>query len=233
MRHNTRIQFTLQFTSKWHTGSGEGNLLIDRLVHKDAMNLPYIAGSTLKGVVRESCERLSRTLGYPEPMDPHQINLALEDNFKPLEKMDSPVDSLFGNKYEGECLFFRDARLKKKPVENYLRSQTRICMYRKIGTAKEKHLFASEYTEPMAFSTSINGYHDNLLFLDENDPPYAYCLLVAGIMCVDRLGGDKSTGSGSVSINIDKFEYNKKEIPVESVFDYLDSEFYEIAKENA
>ncbi len=232
MLHNIKLDLSICFKSKWHAGSGEGSLLLDRLVRRDARNFPYIPGSTLKGVIRENCEKLSRTLKFPEPSDPHQTDLTIRDNFKPLNESDSPVDRIFGNKYEGGCLFFRDARLDKKPPHRFLKEQSRICKYRKLGTAKEQHLFSSEYAIPMKFKTKIDGYHDDLVYLEQGDPPYAYCLLIAGIMKTDRLGGDKSTGSGQVEISFDSIEYNGEQLDKESVFEYLDSELYGMTKES-
>ncbi|CAN2041386.1 CRISPR-associated RAMP protein [Candidatus Magnetomoraceae bacterium gMMP-15] len=218
--HQIKLDLTISFTSKWHSGSGEGSLILDRLVRKDARNRPYIPGSTLKGVVRESCEKLSRTLNFPAPTDPHQTDL------KDFESLKSPIDRIFGNRYESADLFFRNARLIDEPPYGHLKEQTRICRYRKLGTAKEQHLFSTEYTVPMDFKTRIDGYHRDLISLEENDPPYAYCLLIAGIMTVDRLGGDKSTGNGQVKISVDSIEYNGKLIDLETIFEYLDSELY-------
>lgn len=230
MYHNIKIAFGIQNTSKWHAGSGESSLRVDRLIRRDARGWPFIPGSTLKGVVRESCEKLSRTLEFPEPSDPHQIDLTTHDGFYPLEKLESPVDRIFGNRYQSGQLFFRDARLDTQPPSHFVGDRTRIGAYRVIGTAKEHHLFSSEYTSPITFSTRIEGHHRNLVALDENDPPYAYCLLIAGIMSIDRLGGDKSTGCGKVRVNINSIEYNGQFLDKESVFEYLDSELYGMTK---
>ena len=99
MHHNIRIDMQIRFLTKWHTGSGESSLLVDRLIRKDARGWPFIPGSTLKGVVRESCEKLSRSLNFPEPADPHQADLAIHDSFYSLDKLASPVDRIFSNRY--------------------------------------------------------------------------------------------------------------------------------------
>ncbi len=231
MKHNIKLDLNIKFESKWRTGSGEGGLHADRLIRKDARNWPYIPGSTLKGVVRESCERLSRTLEFPAPVDPHDNDLNRPGAFQPLEKARSPVDRLFGNHYEGANLFFRDARLKDPPPYGYLKYQSRICSYRALGTAREKHLFSSEYAKPLEFKTTIDGCHENLAAFDEGDPPFAYCLFVAGIMNVDRLGADKSAGSGRLRITFDAIEWNGQTFSEEDIFDYLDPELYKGTRE--
>lgn len=231
MQHNIKIALDLHFISKWHAGSGESSLSIDRLIQRDARGWPFIPGSTLKGMVRENCEKLSRTLNFPEPADPHQIDLTIQDRFQPLDKLESPVDRIFGNKYQSGNLFFRDARLDTPPPHYFVRNQSRTSVYRVLGTAREHHLFSSEYVAPMTLSTLIEGYHRKMTYLNEGDTPYEYCLLIAGIMSLERLGGDKSTGSGKVRIQINSIEYNGISLDKESVFEYLDEELYRLTKE--
>jgi CRISPR/Cas system CSM-associated protein Csm3 (group 7 of RAMP superfamily) len=195
-------------------------------MRRDARNLPYIPGSTLKGVVRENCERLSRTLGFPEPCDPHDARLSHPDAFRPLKCVNSQVEAIFGTKYEGGRLFFRDARLKEAPSYDRF-FQTRVMMNRKLGTVKDKHLFSTEYALPstymdMRFNTQIDGQCRNLLCSQPGDIPLAFCLLIAGILGVERLGGDKSTGGGRVQVDIDLIQYNDAKISLDDVLDYLE-----------
>jgi CRISPR/Cas system CSM-associated protein Csm3 (group 7 of RAMP superfamily) len=229
MYHQVNIALQIRFDSKWHFGSGESGLLIDRLIRRDTRGWPFIPGSTLKGVVRESCEKLSRSLQFPEPADPHQTDLTIQDTFRPLNKLESPVDRIFGNRYQCGNLFFRDVRLDAPPPYRLFKEQSRNSVYRMLGTAREHHLFSSEYVMPMIFSAHIEGYHRNLVCL-EGDPPYEYCLLVAGILSLERIGADKSTGSGKTLIRIDSLEYNGKPIDTASVFEYLDAELYQMTK---
>lgn len=231
MRHNIGIDLTIRFESKWHTGSGEGNLLLNRLMKRDSRNRPYIPASTLKGVIRESCEKLSRTLKFDEPSDPHQTDLTIQNNFKPLKNMRSPVDMIFGSRYEGGQLFFRDAVLTSEPPYGFRKEQSRICKYRLIGTAKDQHLFSTEYAAALIeLKTKIDGWHENLAYVVENDPPYEYCILIAGILILERIGGDKSTGGGKIDIRFDSVKYNGASLPVErildSVFEYLNPNDY-------
>ena len=168
---------------------------------------------------------------YPEPSNPHETDLTVTDAFRPLRELESPVDKIFGNKFESGRLFFRDARLLHEPPHRFLKHQSRICKYRMLGTVRERHLFSSEYAEPLELATTIDGYHDHLVSMGEELPPYAYCILIAGIMLTDRIGGDKSTGGGNVRILFDSILCDGKPLEKETVFEYLDSEFYDISKE--
>lgn len=232
--HSIKIDMTISFLSKWHCGSGEGGILIDRLIHRDSRNSPYVPGSTLKGVIRDSCERLSRTLVIPvAPSDPHSFNLRTSGVFEPLDEKSSPVDVLFGNKYQGECMFVSNAIMAAKPAFDAY-DQNRICKSRALGTAKDKQLFATEYSLPTVYTgiplkARINGYHESLLVY-ETLKPLSYCLLVAGILNVSRIGGDKSIGGGHLKIELDHVIIDGQSVSAESVLNDLTDyfEFMEI-----
>lgn len=224
--HSIWLSLKIQFQSKWHCGSGESSLQADRLIRRDARNCPVIPGSTLKGVIRENCEKLSRTLGFPAPADPHQTRLTHTGSFAPLIDVPSPVDAIFGNKYEEGLLFFRDAKLSKlQPYDSFF--QSRIRMNKILRTVKEKHLFSSEYAISSTlsiseFTTTIDGYCRNLFCSQPGDPPLAFCLLVAGILAIDRLGGDKSTGCGKLKTAFDSIKFDGNPMTQEDVFEILE-----------
>lgn len=222
MHHRIHIDLEIFFTSKWHSGSGEGCFSIDRLVRLDSRNRPFIPGSTLKGIVRQNCEKISRILGYPDPSDPHQTNLS-ENHFAPFSKLVSPIDRIFGTKSEPGSLFFRDARQKDTEMPGTPVVQKRISRYRILKTSREKQLFSTEYSSSgQVLYTSIDGWHDSLVCIDESYPPFAYCLLLAGLLAVERIGGDKSTGAGKIDapIRVNTFEYNQKNFSPNEVIDF-------------
>lgn len=202
--------------------------MADRLIRRDAQGWPYLPGSTLKGVIREHCEKLWRLLApvHCHPLDPHDRDLSRQGAFGPLEEAPWPVEVLFGTNFEEGGLFFRDASLSAAPYPgpDY---QTRVRRYRHLGTVKEGHLFTTEYAPAQIFTTTVTGYHRPAILeaFQEGDLPYAYCLLVAGILSVNRLGGDKSTGSGEVGIDITSFLYQGQRQQVEEVFAYLDRDY--------
>lgn len=226
--HRISLDLSITLNSRWHAGTGEGSLTVDRIFRRDSANLPYIPGSTLKGIVRESCERLCRTYGFPEPHDPHATNIRDKGIFGPLNQTTSPVDALFGNKFESGEIFFRDVRLDPESEAEKSYEITRTSMYRGLRTVRDGHLFTSEYAGEECYQTTIDGFHRHLLATAPNDIPIAYCLLIAGILNVDRIGGEKSTGCGIVDIIITKAEYNGREIKPDEIFGFLDAELYEL-----
>lgn len=212
MAHRVRLVLHICFRSRWHAGSGEGNLMTDRLIRRDGLNRPFIPGSTLKGIVRQSCEKLCHARGFRNLPSPHHTN-AIQSH--------SPVDCLFGTTYEPGQLFFRDARLRDNQDCLPL-VWNRVARHRILGTAKNKQLFSTEYNIPCTLTTTIDGWHENLLTLDTNSPPYEYCLLIAGILAVDRIGAEKSTGAGWLTeITLDDALYNGAKIDLDTVFDWF------------
>src|SRR5207249_2627369 len=58
-----RLSLQVTFDSDWHVGSGAGRPgLIDRLIVRDADNLPFVPAKTITGIWRDACERLVRGL---------------------------------------------------------------------------------------------------------------------------------------------------------------------------
>jgi len=55
------LQYKIEFTSFWHTGSGlSSGTESDLVVIKDQNGLPYIPGKTLKGLLREAAETINQ-----------------------------------------------------------------------------------------------------------------------------------------------------------------------------
>ncbi|MFW5961165.1 MAG: RAMP superfamily CRISPR-associated protein [Desulfohalobiaceae bacterium] len=204
--HQINIDLEIIFPGKWHSGSGEGGFLTDRLVRLDSRKKPYVPASTLRGVVREQCERLSRTLGLPDCSNPHSRDAGWH---QPWSDLRSPVDQLFGTKCVSSTLFFQDARMDEGLLFPTM-TISRTAMYRALGTGRDKHLFQTEYANPAVLHTKIRGWHQELTAMDEKSLPIAYVLLLLALQSVDRLGGDKSTGKGSCELQVKNVVYNQQ-----------------------
>lgn len=232
MSHTIEISIRIQFQGRWHVGSGGGKGLVERAVLLNGKKEPYIPGSTLKGVTRQCCEDLAETLGL-EVADPHDLtNIA---TFESLQKNHYIVERLFGSRYEGECLFFRDASLPlggKFFPSLHLLPITRTKIDRLTGCAAEDHLFSTEYGEPLILEGSILGYHPLLTFPESKRFPLEYLLLIAGIGNLSRLGADKSIGKGMLEVEILEIKWNgNKVLQAAALSDFRELEIYEIYRE--
>jgi len=136
------------------------------------------------------------------------------------------IHRLFGSRFEGECLIFKNAKLKDNFSPFYhLLPITRTSIDRLTGTVAEKQLFTTEYVEPLEFFSEITGFHRNLTTEQNGKLPFEYSLLIAGIKNLRRIGADKSTGKGKLKIDINKIEYNNRRISIdEALAPFLNSD---------
>src|SRR5260370_37610457 len=111
-----QIDYTLQFLTPFHCGTGTRVGIIDRTVARDSNGKLYVPGSTLKGVLREYCEQLSRF--YVPDMQvtsPHNAGAVVKGQGQVI----SMVTRIFGSQYHPGRLFFDDV----------LQSQGDIALY--------------------------------------------------------------------------------------------------------
>ncbi|HOB09864.1 MAG TPA: RAMP superfamily CRISPR-associated protein [Limnochordia bacterium] len=221
--HRSDVQFRLEFSGRWHIGSGTGRGLIDNAVRlkriwRDGkfILLPALPGSTIKGVLRQECERIAELFGQ-KWIDPHDEAAVLQQGFCPLVDSDYIVDRLFGTRYQGECLFVEDGQWIGEA--NVLEGIShRVAIDRSTGTVMPEHLFVHNYIDQGAFRCQITAIHqdDDLHPLEGSPVPMEYVLLIAGILGLGRLGSNRSVGLGETAVLIESVVYNDRQL------DYLD-----------
>ena len=196
------LYYHIVWQGRWHVGSGFQSATADRLVRRMS-GAPFVPGSQIKGVLRHQCERLAQALEL-EAVDPHAGNqereVQLVKHFTPLAKSGLVVDRLFGSRYQGECLFVTNAT--PEAMVSTVSLQTRTAMDRVTGTVMEQHLFTTELAEgDICLKGSIRARHKpGILTQDGGGFPYEYALLLASLLSLNVLGGDKSAGLGRCAI---------------------------------
>ena len=209
---------------RWHVGSGYQSAVADRLLRRLPNNAPFVPGSQIKGVLRHQCERLALPLDL-KVINPHagieEDEKNLIKHFMPLKKSDLMVDRLFGSRYQGECLFVTNAVPMPSEVESATSVQARTAIDRVTGTVKEQHLFTTELTEG---DTNLRGkirarHPAGVLTQDEDGFPYEYDLLLAALLSLDALGGDKSLGLGRCKIHLERksLRWNNQHISLDKI----------------
>jgi CRISPR-associated protein Csm3 len=182
-------------------------------VKLDGEPVPYIPGSSLKGVLRSSSELLARSSGLDvcmagdcargrkigntplgDALD-EAIRRQDEDQQIRVLKEFCLVCKLFGSASYRAHIDLLDAFPIKETVKMGLKSG--IAINRRSGAVRRGALFQVEYVGPGAvFKTSI---------IMTNLPNYAVGLLVGALDMIDAglvgIGGFKSRGFGRVSIN--------------------------------
>ena len=202
--------YEIVWKGRWHIGSGYQSAVADRLLRRmgGVKGDPFVPGSQLKGVLRYQCEQLALALDL-EAINPHAVTTDDEQNllahFNPLANSKLIVDRLFGSRYQGECLFVTNAMPVPSDEEKTTSVQTRTAMDRVTGTVMEQHLFTTELIEAeISLRGRIRGRHPaGVLTQYDDDFPYEYALLVAGILSLETLGGDKSTGLGRCKVKLE------------------------------
>ena len=201
--------YKIVWEGRWHIGSGYQSAVADRLLRRmgGVNGDPFVPGSQFKGALRHQCERLALTLGL-EAINPHDVTRddqqALVKHFVPLANSELIVDRLFGSRYQGDCLFVTNAMPVSPDREKKAAVQTRTAIDRVTGTVMEQHLFTTELTERMInLQGKIRGRHPaGVLNQFDGGFPYEYALLVAALLSLDTLGGDKSVGLGRCEVKI-------------------------------
>jgi CRISPR/Cas system CSM-associated protein Csm3 (group 7 of RAMP superfamily) len=121
-----------------------------------------------------------------------------------------------------------------QPVE--VRSQ--VSMSRRTGTARQGLLFSTEYGVPaLRFDGRIFGSLEGALIDDAGLPnarTYPLTLLLAALLCLDRLGGNKSAGAGRVDVQVSRLLVDGTERTVEHYLDGVTQlEYYDLAEEES
>ncbi len=238
-RVKVKIDYTLEFESAFHFGTGLPNGLIDRAIARNHDGYLYVPGSTIKGVVRHRCEQIAALYDL-EVNEPHtKASQRKEANTQNPDI----ITRIFGSRFLPSTLFFDDAVLhpddKKlfdspsqagKYKARQVEERTQVSLSRRTRTAKQGYLFNSEYgIKSLRFVGQVYGFLNGESIMGEPQS-YSLVLFLAGLKSLDRIGSNKSTGAGHITCHIsDKFEYGKT-MSVQSVLeDFLS--FLELYKE--
>ena len=216
------LGYHLVWQGRWHVGSGYQSAVADRLLRRQgsSRSAPFVPGSQLKGVLRHQCERLATALGL-KAVDPHaggeEHNKSLVKHFTPLANSNLVVDRLFGSRYQGECLFVTNAVAVASEEERATSVRARTAMDRVTGTVMEQHLFTTELAESgLSLRGAIRARHPACVLTQYEDGfPYEYALLVAALLSLDALGGDKSVGLGRCEMCVKSLCWNDQTVSLD------------------
>ena len=168
--------------------------ILDNTVVKDSNNMPYIPGTTIKGVIRRSCEEIA-----------FMLDLTLPDPSRPGEHERSEIARIFGTEYMPAGFIFSSAY----PVNafgfesfhrHFTHRESKNMIDPRTGTAAEDHFFYPESaTRELKFRFEITKNFIHETSIEEEDISF----LLAGIRFTDRIGAKKTRGRGRCSFIID------------------------------
>lgn len=224
-----QIDYEIQFAAPFHFGTGISAGSIDRTVIRNADGDLYVPASTFKGVLREHCEQLCRIyLPNMQISSPHDAYATLAQ----FGKAPTLISNIFGSSLYPGGLRFNDARQQEEAHNTYSEIQTSIATQVRIDrvtrTAANEALYTSEFgTRYLVFEGTIKGPLnctpiEQLAVTMQGpetytlSPTYSLLTLLAGLLMVERLGGNKSTGKGQCRCSItdvifDRHKFSKEQ----------------------
>lgn len=193
---------------RFFTGSGTGSFRADRGIVLDALGRVIFPAALIKGTTRNMCENLIETL-TGVPSTPHSGKGG-------SEYLAPEIAELFGKPGE------RDLRCRFTDLKSSSKRSSvmnRVRMDHLLNTARQGSLFDTEYgviepEEQLQGRVSVwldsagAGRHLSLIGL-----------LCAGLKLVDTLGGETSTGSGSMGIEVDSINGRGHDIDLHEAID--------------
>lgn len=253
------LEYQLDFAMPFHFGTGMRAGLIDRAVLRDSKGYLYVPGSTIKGVVREQCEQLARFLGAEDDErlrigSPHIMRDA-QAALQGYGKQVPIITRIFGSQAQAGRLFFEDARQaepefwdgpniisepenKGKYSSLQVDVATQVRLDRLTRTAVPHALYTSEFgIRDLQFKGCIRGALECFPLDQETEEAltYSLLLLLAGLLMVERMGANKSSGKGECSFKITELAVGGKpylESDWQSWMDQLESlGFYKYMEE--
>lgn len=216
---NQRIQinYRLTFNAAFHLGTGLRSGLIHRSVATDPEGYLFVPGSTVKGSLRDRCGQIARLFAFPGD-DPHVGDV------REANPQASLVELIFGSRFQPGRLFFDDAKLiaedqklfepsnEDSRVRDRRRDEfrswqtekrTQVSIWRPTNTAASGQLYNNEYgIRGLRFDGQISGRLRGYATLAEEPRSYSLILLIIGLLGLERLGGNKSSGAGLLECEV-------------------------------
>lgn len=206
-----QFRIRLIIASDWHVGSGMGRAgNIDRLIARDADDLPFVPAKTLRGIWRDACERLCRGL------DDGQLGVwsRLVDQLfgsQPALGQNDPTGR-HGNPAEvplESAVLIRSVLIPSPSREQLIRADRRIRQAltlvkpgvkidRRSGSAQTDFLRFEE----VARKGTVLEAECRLAVSDPSTRELASALLIASAKLVERLGGKRRRGPGRCRLEI-------------------------------
>lgn len=247
---NVLIEYSIEFLTPFHFGSGLSSGMIDRTVRRDRNGYLIIPATTIKGVLRDTVVRLLNICKSLNFFNETVVKIFDDDDRLKLYKQRSVIDRIFGSSVNEGTLYFEAARMNQNSVEfvsegegdflvpaNYLqtqqRTQTRIM--RQTKTVAAGALFKSEYGNPLlTFEGKISGQLEGIKIgiVEDHEMNYEFLILLCALKMMDRIGGNKSIGMGTISTILQKIfingtGYKTDQIMNEDIWEWLEIMFDE------
>ncbi len=196
---NNSIKISFNIQTEWHIASGEeGGAYADSLMLKDANNLPFIPGRSVRGLLREACQIaidnqwedndfFSLLFGYSDEHRSSQGVLRVSN--ATLSKQERSFFTNHGNEVH----------------QHLYRVHYSTAIDKKTGVADNGSLRGIEVAAPMTLTSSLtlDTNHPNIESID-NDRLHA--LLVHATPLITNIGAKRHRGYGQIEVTVTKVQ---------------------------
>jgi CRISPR/Cas system CSM-associated protein Csm3 (group 7 of RAMP superfamily) len=191
---HVQIEINAFFTSPFIVGTGAlGDALADKPTLKNGRQQPIIPGSSFKGRLRHTCERLLRALLEEDSAACHAPDPAFTCPLDPAWLgAYCPICRLFGSPRRPSPLFFTDFRWLERGLAAPTLVRTGVSIRRNRRVAEPQRLYNLETVDPLEvnYRGEINGH------VTDGDAQALLALLLVGIRDMKTIGGSRSSGLG-------------------------------------
>jgi CRISPR-associated protein Csx10 len=218
-----RIDYTIVFDRSWRIGSGEAaGRYLDSLVRRDALGLPFVPGSTVRGLTRDAIRKLAKTLSIA--VCDGTVARREDDSLGSLCGVDReglcPLCALTGSPHHEPAVSWGPARLvlggaggpvwkdrerralaeEAKKVPGLLtRPRPRTAIDAESGRAADEQLFTlEEALEGLELAGSLE-----IAQMTPALAPRDVSLLIAALRFLREMGGSRRRGLGACRLRID------------------------------
>ncbi len=211
-----RIAIRLQLLAPWRVSSGEGGgAFVDSLVRKDPAGLPFVPGSTLRGLTRDALRILTQLLGIETcagSLEQRDGGAGTLCGIRPRRQgsgLPCPLCALIGSPFIEPEVAWQPARLDRgaEPKgtaperdvapERLIRVRPRTSIDDQRGRAADERLFSQEEA---AASFCLRSEIE----LGRGLARREIALLVGALRFVRELGGGRRRGLGACRIQIEE-----------------------------
>jgi len=255
MKTNILINYSVEFLSPFHFGTGLSSGTIDRIVRRDAKGYLIIPASTIKGILREKVVKLIKLYEKYDFLSEPIVRINSKEEHLNFFRRVSVADRIFGSPRREGTLFFDDLKMDETSKEfvsikndknqlapaDYLQThqRTRTRIMRATKTVASGALFKSEYgNSELKFFGRIYGQLEGIgmQLVDVPGICYEFVFLVSALKMMDRIGGNKSSGMGNVSLKIEELniegqKISPNQILSKEIWENIEAKMFEEDKE--
>lgn len=194
------ILLKFEFQSDWHIGNGkEAGAYADALALKDNLDLPYIPGKSIKGLLRQAFDTACENKWFGEQSSA-LMGLLFGEEKREGEYSQGLLQFSSAKLSHGEQAYFKQNNQAKKHLYRTIQS---TAIEHTTGVAKEGSLRSMEVVVPMVLiaEVSVNQGHPNFSPELANQEQITTYLAQASQL-VTALGAKRNRGLGQVTISV-------------------------------